>query len=264
MQVFITAICDLEGSFQQWTDDAEVVQSSLAVEKIECIACINKTHCVFFTIQLKYCVHECLDPCWCHIQSWRMPPACWIICTGDGEDFLAYNSACYFADTNWFDSWSLLRGDQLMAAGNGLAGAAWAAPLFTAFFAYIYFKLPWALTRLYRRSRLMQCMHNSMRTLKRSHPSRVVNMHDSLTPQHMTILIQRGTLTSRNCELHVENMYSVQVRAITSSSGSSRLPTPAIGDRAYQPSSVHFPQHEFGNTSVVRCSFQRKWFERWS
>ena len=50
---------------------------------------------------------------------------------------------------------------------------------------------------------------------------------------------------------------------IASSSGSSRLPAPAIGDRAHQPSSVHFPQHEFGKTSVVNC-FQRKWFERWS
>ena len=33
---------------------------------------------------------------------------------------------------------------------------------------------------------------------------------------------------------------------MASSSGSSRLPTPAIGDRAHQPFSVHFPQREFG------------------
>ena len=47
----------------------------------------------------------------------------------------------------------------LMAAGNGAAGAAWAAPLFKAIFAYVNFQLPLALTRLYRRSLLTQCMH---------------------------------------------------------------------------------------------------------
>lgn len=51
---------------------------------------------------------------------------------------------------------------------------------------------------------------------------------------------------------------------MASSSGSSRLPTPAIGDRAHQPSSFHFPHREFGKASVVKRSFQRKWFERWS
>ena len=51
---------------------------------------------------------------------------------------------------------------------------------------------------------------------------------------------------------------------MASSSGSSRLPTPAIGDRGHQPSSFHFPQRELGKTSVVKRSFQRKWFERWS
>ena len=43
-----------------------------------------------------------------------------------------------------------------------------------------------------------------------------------------------------------------------------RLPTPAIGDKAHQPSSFHFPQRVFGKTSMVKRSFQRQWFDRWS
>ena len=47
-------------------------------------------------------------------------------------------------------------------------------------------------------------------------------------------------------------------------SGSRRLQTPTIGDKAHQPSLFHFPQREFGKTSVVKRSFQRNWFDRWS
>ena len=46
--------------------------------------------------------------------------------------------------------------------------------------------------------------------------------------------------------------------------GNSRLQTPAVGDKPHQPSSFRFPQHEFGNTSVVKRSFQRQWVDRWS
>ena len=49
----------------------------------------------------------------------------------------------------------------------------------------------------------------------------------------------------------------------SSSGSSSQLPTPAIGDKAHQPSSFCFPQREFGKTSVVKRSFQRQWFARW-
>ena len=49
------------------------------------------------------------------------------------------------------------------------------------------------------------------------------------------------------------------------------MPTPAIGDKAYQPSSLHFPKREFGKMAimnlewlVMKCSFQWQWFERWS
>ena len=55
------------------------------------------------------------------------------------------------------------------------------------------------------------------------------------------------------------NMYSVQVRAMVLSSGSSRLLMPA-----QQPSFVDFPQREFGKTRVVKCSFKCKRFQRWS
>ena len=50
----------------------------------------------------------------------------------------------------------------------------------------------------------------------------------------------------------------------SSSGGGSRLPKPAIGDKVHQPSSVHFPQRMFGKTSMVKRSFQRQWFDRWS
>ena len=50
----------------------------------------------------------------------------------------------------------------------------------------------------------------------------------------------------------------------SSSGGGSRLPTPAIGDKAHQPSSFHFPQRVFGKTSMVKRSFQWQWFNRWS
>jgi hypothetical protein len=37
--------------------------------------------------------------------------------------------------------------------------------------------------------------------------------------------------------------------------GGSRLPMPAIGGKAHQPFSFHFPQRVFGKTSVVKRSF---------
>ena len=46
--------------------------------------------------------------------------------------------------------------------------------------------------------------------------------------------------------------------------GNRRLQTPAIGDKPHQPSSFRFPKREFGNTLVMKRSFQRKWFDRWS
>ena len=46
--------------------------------------------------------------------------------------------------------------------------------------------------------------------------------------------------------------------------GNCRLQTPAIGDKPHQPSSFRFPKREFGNTLVMKRSFQRKWFDRWS
>ena len=57
---------------------------------------------------------------------------------------------------------------------------------------------------------------------------------------------------------------SVRVSAMASSGSGSQLPTPAIGDKPHQPSFFHFPQREFGKTSVVKRSFQRQWFDRWS
>ena len=48
------------------------------------------------------------------------------------------------------------------------------------------------------------------------------------------------------------------------SSGSKKLSTPVIGNKAHQPCSCKFPQRDFGKTSVVRRSFQRQWFDRWS
>ena len=46
--------------------------------------------------------------------------------------------------------------------------------------------------------------------------------------------------------------------------GNSRLQTPAIGDKPHQPSSFRFPKREFGNTLVMKRSFQLQWFDRWS
>ena len=54
-----------------------------------------------------------------------------------------------------------------MAAGDGLLGLAWAAPLFAPFFVCINFELPLALSRLYR-----QCRY--MRRSKGSNPRRPV------------------------------------------------------------------------------------------
>ena len=51
---------------------------------------------------------------------------------------------------------------------------------------------------------------------------------------------------------------------MASSGSGSQLPTPAIGDKPHQPSFFHFPQREFGKASVVKRSFQRQWFDRWS
>ena len=42
-----------------------------------------------------------------------------------------------------------------------------------------------------------------------------------------------------------------------------KLSTPEIGDKPHQPSNFHFPQREFGKTSVVKRSFQHNWFQRW-
>ena len=42
-----------------------------------------------------------------------------------------------------------------------------------------------------------------------------------------------------------------------------KLSTPEIGDKPHQPFNFHFPQREFGKTSVVKCSFQHNWFQRW-
>ena len=44
---------------------------------------------------------------------------------------------------------------------------------------------------------------------------------------------------------------------------SSKLPLPATGDRAHQPSIIRFPQREFGKSSRVKHSFQQQWFQRW-
>ena len=42
------------------------------------------------------------------------------------------------------------------------------------------------------------------------------------------------------------------------------LPTPLIGgNKAHQPCKFQFPQREFGKTSIVKCSFQQQWFDRW-
>ena len=43
----------------------------------------------------------------------------------------------------------------------------------------------------------------------------------------------------------------------------SQLPTPVIGNKAYQPHTFQFPQHKFGKTSIVKRSFQRQWFNHW-
>ena len=41
------------------------------------------------------------------------------------------------------------------------------------------------------------------------------------------------------------------------------LPTPLNGNKAHQTRKFQFPQHEFGKTSIVKCSFQQQWFNRW-
>ena len=41
------------------------------------------------------------------------------------------------------------------------------------------------------------------------------------------------------------------------------LPTPLIGNKAHQPRKFQFPQREFGKISIVKCSFQQQWFDRW-
>ena len=51
---------------------------------------------------------------------------------------------------------------------------------------------------------------------------------------------------------------------MASSGGGSQLPTQVIGDKPHQPSFFHFPQREFGKTSVVKRSFQRQWCDGWS
>ena len=43
----------------------------------------------------------------------------------------------------------------------------------------------------------------------------------------------------------------------------SKLSTPEIGDKPHQPSNFHFPQREFGKTSVVKRLFQHNSFQRW-
>ena len=40
---------------------------------------------------------------------------------------------------------------------------------------------------------------------------------------------------------------------------SSRLPVPAIGDKAHLPSCFRFSQRDFGKASVLKRSFQRQW-----
>ena len=42
-----------------------------------------------------------------------------------------------------------------------------------------------------------------------------------------------------------------------------KLSIPEIVDKPHQPSNFHFPQREFGKTSVVKRSFQHNWFQRW-
>ena len=42
-----------------------------------------------------------------------------------------------------------------------------------------------------------------------------------------------------------------------------QLPTPVIGNKAYQPRTFQFSQREFGKTSIVKQSFQRQWFDCW-
>ena len=51
---------------------------------------------------------------------------------------------------------------------------------------------------------------------------------------------------------------------MASSGSGSQLPTPVIGKKPHQPSFFHLPQRKFGKTSVVKRSFQRQWFDRWS
>ncbi len=62
--------------------------------------------------------------------------------------------------------------------------------------------------------------------------------------------------------MNFEPLTCVVVSAMASSG--SQLPTSEIGDKAHQPSVFKFPQHQVGKTSVVKRSFQRKWFDRWS
>jgi len=38
---------------------------------------------------------------------------------------------------------------------------------------------------------------------------------------------------------------------------------PPIGGRPHQPITFHFPQQEFGQKTVIKHSFQAKWFSKW-
>ena len=70
-------------------------------------------------------------------------------------------------------------------------------------------------------------------------------------------------INTMNCEL--EQVYSFESeqwhRLVAVADYQHR---PLVTARAHQPSSIHFPQREFGKTSVVKRSFQPKWFQWWS
>ena len=38
---------------------------------------------------------------------------------------------------------------------------------------------------------------------------------------------------------------------------------PPIGEMPHQPMTFRFPQQEFGQKTVIKRSFQAKWFSRW-
>jgi hypothetical protein len=42
------------------------------------------------------------------------------------------------------------------------------------------------------------------------------------------------------------------------------LPLPVIGDSPHQPSNFKFPKREFGQSTIVKRSFQPQWFSRWT